>query len=132
MKYLLDTHILLWWRYDDTKLSDSIKRMISLEESVIFISFASIWELEIKTNLGKLPLLGEDTIESMIQDEVNQNAFHLLPIKKNHLFALKMLENHHRDPFDRMLIIQAQTEQLTLITDDTNIHRYNVPILKNK
>lgn len=130
MKYLIDTHILLWWRYEISKLSQQIRDILESDESEVYISYATIWELEIKASIGKLQIIGSDTIEQIIQEEVKENDFELLPIYQKHLHTIGSLEDHHKDPFDRMLIAQAIVEKMTLISYDTNVHKYNVSVLK--
>ena len=121
-KLLLDTHAFLWWRTDDRRLRASARRAIA-EASVVFVSAASAWEAAIKARLGRLSLP-----ESM-EVGVVQSGFEKLPIVFSHAEAAARLPPHHTDPFDRMLIAQAQLEGLTLVTHDRRLQPYEVPIL---
>lgn len=89
----------------------------------VYVSFASAWELEIKTALGRF------TLEGDIEEGIADSSFMPLPISFAHLRRLRQLPHHHGDPFDRMLIAQAQVERLTLVTADTQLQAYDLPIL---
>ncbi len=124
MRLLLDTHILLWWLADDAALPTAAKAAIGDPESEIFVSAATAWELAIKCALGRL----EFPIEQMgvILEEA---GFTPLPIKVQHGIIAGALPTHHHDPFDRMLIAQAQHDGLTIVTVDSMIRRYAVSVL---
>lgn len=122
---LLDTHAFLWFLNDDSRLPEEICKMIQTSEAV-YISIVSFWEMAIKNSLGKLEL--PQSISRMMEDCVDQ-SFMILPIYGNHLERLKDLPWHHRDPFDRLLICQAEEEGLILVTADSNIHKYDVNTL---
>ena len=124
MKYLIDTHILLWMASEPKKLSRKIRDLISHEENEIYFSVAGIWELAIKISLGKLSI--GINLEDFIQIQILDNGIFLLPIKKEHIFPLIRLPFHHRDPFDRLLISQAQTENLTILSADKIFKTYKV------
>ena len=102
MKFLLDTHILLWWITDSQLLSKTAGNIISDGNHELFWSAASSWEVAIKYNLGKLPL--PEVPESFIPTELSRNRIESLHINDAHSFRAGQLPNHHRDPFDRMLI----------------------------
>ena len=123
MKFLLDTHVLLWWLSDNKSLTTKAVTAIRNGENTIFVSAATAWEISIKRVLGKLkaPDGLEETLES--------NRFHQLPISIRHGLIAGSLPRHHADPFDRMLIAQAQTEHLTIITHDVRMEQYGVSIL---
>jgi PIN domain nuclease of toxin-antitoxin system len=121
MSLLLDTHVVLWWLADDPGLADEIKDRIDTELDV-FLSSATIWEVTIKQALGKLG--PEDLPERMSGCDLRE-----LPITARHAIKAGRLPAVHRDPFDRMLIAQAQCEGLTLVTRDAEIQKYDVPIL---
>lgn len=123
--YLLDTHALLWYLYDNPKLSQKMLETISNSDTV-FASIASLWEIAIKQGIGKLEI---DCPISTIASLCEQKDIGILRIKIEHLEVLKMLPQIHRDPFDRLLIAQAQTENLTLITKDAQIAKYNINTL---
>lgn len=118
MKILIDTHILLWMLEGDQRLSAEMKSHI-VSADTIFISVASLWECAIKINLGKLRL----NIMELISELANL-SIEVLEIKPQHLEMLAKLPNVHRDPFDRMLISQAKTEPLVLLTEDEKMQAY--------
>lgn len=122
MNLLLDTHILLWHLEDNPKLNLEISALIEDKAHQIFFSMMSLWEIEIKRNLGKLII--SQPIETLLPKEIN-----LLPLKIAHISQLKHLPFHHRDPFDRIIIAQAIVENLTVVTDDGYFKHYEVAIL---
>lgn len=123
MRYLLDTHILLWWLGDEQKLTNYIKEIISNPDNQIFISVASGWEIVIKQRSGKLPL------KTTVQECFTKANFEILNINLNHILFLDKLPLYHHDPFDRILIAQAQVENLTFITSDEKIKKYKIKVV---
>ena len=119
---LLDTHVFLWWRSQPPKISPDVTRAIASAE-VVFVSAASAWEASIKAALGKLKL--PESFES----GVAKSGFQQLPVGFGHAGRVSDLPPHHQDPFDRMLIAQAQSEGLTLVSHDRRLAPYDVPIL---
>ena len=119
---LLDTHAYYWFITENPKLPDVTKEMIETEEHV-FVSIASFWEMAIKESLGKLQLPA--TVRELMED-CTEYEFSILPINGLHLNRLKELPFIHRDPFDRILICQSQEEDLTIVTVDSNIVKYDV------
>jgi len=95
--------------------------------TTLFLSYASIWELQIKLQLGKLT--ARRPLSQIIQEQTTLNGLRLLPILPDHIYALQSLPNLHGDPFDRMLIAQAMHENMTLISSDSQIAQYPIPIL---
>lgn len=126
MRLLLDTHTFLWWCANDAKLSKRAVQTIAEAEEV-FVSAVNGWEISIKVRLGKLPL--PDAPLPFMQKMLERHAFSVLPITLSHTLAEFALPTHHNDPFDRLLIAQAQGEDMTLVTDDTIIQRYDVKTL---
>ncbi|MBI3891767.1 MAG: type II toxin-antitoxin system VapC family toxin [Candidatus Wallbacteria bacterium] len=120
MRLLLDTHILLWWLDDSSKLSDQARALISDASNVVVVSAASVWEIRVKESLGKLHL------PASFAEALDKEPFERLPVTLEHAHRLKGLPPHHRDPFDRMLIVQAQCEYLTLVTADEILRQYDV------
>lgn len=118
MKLLVDTHVLLWALADPDQLSSRARVMISDSGNVVFVSMASLWEIGIKKSLGKIEL--PDTFFT----SVKAAGFEILPIQLSHIQVLGELPFHHRDPFDRMLVAQAQHEQLWLVSCDAEINKY--------
>lgn len=126
MKLLLDTHTFLWWTTDDPQLSATALDLIGDSRNTLYWSAASSWEVTIKYALGRLPL--PDVPEQFLTAELGRNRIESLPIVDAHAFQAGLLPRHHHDPFDRMLVAQAQVEALGLITNDSNIRRYEVEI----
>jgi PIN domain nuclease of toxin-antitoxin system len=120
MIYLLDTHALLWWLEDNKKLPAKSRHIITNDENDIFVSLATGWEIAIKAALGKLEDIGN------FQSEIKIEGFALLAISFDHIEKVKTLPHHHRDPFDRMLVAQALTEDLTLLSNETLFDAYGV------
>jgi PIN domain nuclease of toxin-antitoxin system len=125
--YLLDTHVLLWWLYDDPKLSNPARDVIRAPENIIIVSSASGWEIATKSRLGKLPHAGNiiDNLPSLLQ----KARIKVLSISMAHVLAAGALPGPHRDPFDRMLIAQGQIEQLPIVTSDRAFKNYPVNLI---
>ena len=119
---LLDTHVFLWWRSQPSKISPEASKAIATAE-IVFVSAASAWEASIKVALGKLRL------PESFETGVTRSGFQRLPIGFGHAARVSNLPPHHRDPFDRMLIAQAQFEGLALVSHDRTLAPYDVPIL---
>lgn len=117
--YLADTPVLLWSLDGGDRLSAKQRRVID-SEAKVFVSMATLWEITIKTSLGKL------VVPADFLDGVVRAGFDLLTISTEHIRVLGDLPHHHRDPFDRLLVAQATAERLTLLTADTQIMRYDV------
>lgn len=124
-RYLLDTHVFLWAVTRNPRLGPETREVIRSIANDIFISVASIWEISIKQGIGKMPELPGEPDEM-----VGETGFNMLIINSDHAKTAGRLPLLHRDPFDRMLIAQAQIENLTLITDDQNIALYDVATLR--
>ncbi len=121
---MLDTHALLWWLQGGAALAPKAVEVIANPESEIWVSAASVWEISIKSALGRL-----DGGPTNLDEAVRSNAFLPLPITFAHASRAGNLPPHHSDPFDRMLVAQAQHEKLTIVTRDSAISRYRVPCL---
>jgi len=126
MKLLLDTHTFLWWTTDDPQISATALDLIADSRNSLYWSAASSWEVSIKFALGRLPL--PDAPEQFLPTELGRNRIESLPITDRHAFQAGRLPRHHRDPFDRMLVAQAQAEGLGLITNDSGIRRYEIEV----
>ena len=124
MKCLLDTHAFIWLITEDAKLSNIARNCILDSRTNLYLSSASVWEIIIKCNIGKLRLSGNP--QSFITRQLTINRIEELPITFNHAFHLQNLPDHHKDPFDRMLVAQALSEKLPIITIDQEIARYPV------
>ena len=121
-RLLLDTHVFLWWRSEPARLPAPVKSSIASAD-IVFVSAVSAWEAAIKSSLGRLEI--PDTIEA----GVLASGFEKLLLTFAHAERVAGLPHHHRDPFDRMLIAQAQAEGLTLVTHDRLLEPYAVEIL---
>ena len=110
----------------DNKLSTTIRDLITNTSNKCFLSIASVWEIAIKSRLNKLDLHGDF---NQITEFINENDVDLLPITFEHIQRLLLLDFHHRDPFDRIIIAQAFSEDLTIATKDTVFHEYGVNIV---
>lgn len=119
-RFLLDTHVLLWWLANDRQLGSRCKELVSDSRNQVFVSAATTWEISIKTALGKLT--APEDMDSIVEEE----GFDKLPISLYHGQLAGKLPPLHRDPFDRMLIAQTQAEGLILITGDDIINQYNI------
>ena len=122
MGLLLDTHVVFWWLTDDATLADDIKATLDHEPDV-YVSAATIWEVALKQAIGKLPE------PAGLPERIRDSGFAELPITSQHAITAERLPPIHRDPFDRMLIAQAQHENLTLVTRDHRCQKYEVAIL---
>jgi PIN domain nuclease of toxin-antitoxin system len=125
MRILLDTHAFLWFYSGDERLSSTGKAFIDDPTNECFLSIASVWEMGIKTSIGKLELRVDF---AGLAKFMATNRIELLPISFEHIQQLQHLPFHHRDPFDRLLIAQALTENLTLLSRDTVFPQYGISL----
>ena len=125
-RVLLDTHVFLWAITADPRLSERHRRIWLEGASDLWLSVASIWETLIKSGLGKLSIPSPAT--AYILKQMEKNRVNLLPIRPSHLAALESLPPVHRDPFDRMLIAQANAEAMEILSDDAIIRKYGIPV----
>ena len=124
MRALLDTHTFLWWITDNPQLSPRVRALIQEGTNALFLSAASGWEIAIKYALGRLQL--SQRPEAFIPNELILNGVQGLPISIRHALHAPTLPALHRDPFDRMLVAQAQVEHLPILTADAQIAQYQV------
>ncbi|MDE0014376.1 MAG: type II toxin-antitoxin system VapC family toxin [Candidatus Poribacteria bacterium] len=124
MKYLLDTHTLLWFLKGDKKLSDKARGLIENSHNTKFLSIASLWEIAIKVSLKKLVL--DKSFERLFPEQLHFNRIEILDITIDNLTKLTTLPFHHRDPFDRLIIAQALVEELPIIGADTAFDAYGI------
>lgn len=121
MNYLIDTHILLWYMVGDKRIDHKIQTKIEDEKNTIFLSNASLWKITIKLSIGKLKLKG--TLAELKQ-YLDDKSFRILEFDFEDLETLKNLPFHHQDPFDRLIVAQAKTKNLEIITDDEHVKLY--------
>lgn len=126
MRYLIDTHILIWLMLEPKKLSTRATAILKNINNTLYISKISLWEIAIKTKIGKLDIKIEF---KEIFNILKKHDLILMSLENEHIIQTLNLPMHHRDPFDRMLIAQAQIENLTIITNDGSFVKYEVDIL---
>ena len=127
MKLLLDTQAFIWWSNDPEKLSARARAACEDISNILLLSVASVWEMQIKLQLGKLKL--DVPLRTLVESQQQGNDVQILPVVNEHVFALENLPLHHKDPFDRMLIAQANTEELLVVSKDENFKAYPVKLL---
>ena len=123
MAYLLDTHTIIWMVEGDSRLSGKVSSIIADLNNPLHASIASFWEISIKRSLGKLSLMHST---SQILQEVRKQKITILPINEEHLIRMENLPFHHRDPFDRLIIAQAMSESLTILSRDSIFQKYDI------
>jgi len=123
VRLLLDTSVLLWWGHGDARLGRDASTVIADGANLVVVSAATIWEIEIKRAAGKLSTAGD------IARRVVEHGLEALPITFQHAERAGRLPRLHADPFDRMLVAQAQLEGLSIVTSDSRIAQYGVPVL---
>ena len=126
-RLLLDTHALLWWCFDDPRLSATARAAIAQADNHCFVSAASAWEMAVKVSLGRLDVGGD--LAGFLPQQLAAHRLRWQPIELPHTLRVATLPWHHRDPFDRLLVAQAQAEGLTLVSADTALRAYDVPLL---
>jgi PIN domain nuclease of toxin-antitoxin system len=127
MRLLLDTHCWLWLQTAPERFSEQTLGLLADDVNELLLSAASSWEITIKYALGRLPLPDPPTV--YVPSRMVESGTVGLPIEHTHALRVSLLPNHHRDPFDRLIIAQAQCENLTIVTSDADISRYDVNIL---
>ena len=124
MRYLIDTHIFIWWLKDDKRLKSSVKDVLQSKNNQVFVSTVSALEMSIKNSKRKLIL------RTTVKRSFEISGFEVISINLNHAIELGKLPLYHKDPFDRILISQARVENLTFITGDEKIWKYDLSLLK--
>jgi PIN domain nuclease of toxin-antitoxin system len=124
MNLLLDTHPLLWFLRDDPRLSTRARALIEDAANRKLVSIVSCWEIAIKAGLGKLQLT--EPAQPLLAREIARNHFELLGISFDHAMAVETLPLHHRDPFDRLIVVQSLLESLPIVSADTALDQYQV------
>ena len=126
MKLLLDTHVFIWWSGEPDKLSEKVLDACENRANRLILSIVSIWEMQIKMQLGKLKL--KRSLKELVKNQQDVNSLLILPVSPNHIFMLDNLPMHHSDPFDRLLISQAIEEKLLLVSKDEKFSDYAVKL----
>jgi PIN domain nuclease of toxin-antitoxin system len=121
VKLLLDTHVLLWWLADDARLGAQARELIADPGNDVLVSAVSLWEIAVKTRIGKLVASLDDILNVM-----RESGFIRLGLEDTHLRALMALPLHHRDPFDHLLMAQAMAERAVFCSNDVNVEKYSV------
>ena len=123
MEYLLDTHTVIWAFTDDVKLSERVSAIIGNTSNTLYISIVSLWEIAVKVNAGKANFAGN---VSSFLEEIHENEIKIIGVETPHVKCVESLPLIHRDPFDRMIIATAKTNNLIILTADENIYKYEV------
>jgi PIN domain nuclease of toxin-antitoxin system len=127
MNLLLDTHVFMWWNSEPERIPTDTLRLLQDPNHNLFLSLVSLWEMQIKIQLGKLTL--REDLEIMVQYEQERNNLSLMAIKLPHILKLKDLPHYHKDPFDRLLIAQSQLENATLVSRDSAFQNYDCSVI---
>jgi PIN domain nuclease of toxin-antitoxin system len=129
VKFLLDTQVLLWSIFGTRRLTPRVRQVLEDDASELFVSVVSIWELAIKVGIGKLNLPGSST--RYVLEQLDHIGTAILPVEPAHILWLETLPRyaHHKDPWDRMLIVQAIEENLTILSADSKFPLYDVPLV---
>ena len=127
MRLLLDTHAFIWWDSDPAKLSPQALVLCQDTQNSLLLSVASVWEMQIKVQLGKLHLTLP--LADLIESQQQTNNFEVLPVTLVHVLALQYLPTHHKDPFDRLLLAQASVEELTVLSNDPLFLKYTDKVM---
>ncbi|MBE9250661.1 type II toxin-antitoxin system VapC family toxin [Dolichospermum sp. LEGE 00240] len=127
MKLLLDTHAFMWWHSDPECIPKSTIHLLQDPDNEVIISVVSLWEMQIKIQLGKLAL--RDDLELMLKIQRERNNIRLISATLPHILELKTLPLHHKDPFDRMLIAQSKIENATLVSRDSVFKSYKCSVI---
>jgi len=128
MRLLLDPHIFIWWADQQESLSETVLSLLKDEANELNLSVASVWEMQIMVQLGKLKL--SMPLEELVATQVKTNDIRILPVELAHVLALSALPFHHKDPFDRLLIAQSIQEDVTLVSADPEFPAYPVRLLQ--
>jgi PIN domain nuclease of toxin-antitoxin system len=127
MNVLLDTHVFIWLDSVPERLSDKALVVCQDQNNALYLSMASVWEMQIKQQLGKLNL--KLPLKRLIEEQCANNGLQILPIAIHHIYALNELPLHHNDPFDRLILAQSKLEKLHLASADTIFNRYDVDLI---
>jgi PIN domain nuclease of toxin-antitoxin system len=127
MRYLLDTHTFIWLATQPERISQRTREILDADEAQLLVSMATIWEMAIKVGLGKLTL--DFPIEEFVERACSDFEVEIFQVEPRHVFRVASLPHHHRDPFDRLLIAQAEIEDMTLVGCDPHFAAYGIKCL---
>ena len=127
MNLLLDTHVFIWWANEPARLTPKVLSLCKDAENTLILSVASVWEMQIKIQLGKLKI--DLSLPDLIRSQQQTNNMQILPIELKHVLELQNLPPHHHDPFDRLLIVQAKAEDALLVSKDKAFKKYKTKLL---
>jgi PIN domain nuclease of toxin-antitoxin system len=127
LRLLLDTNVLLWSIFERHKLTPRVRQLIDDDQSELVVSRTSIWEISAKAVTGRLPLLGNSV--AFVLQQVALTGTAILELENRYILRTETLPNHHTDPFDRILVAQALEEGLTILTADSDIPKYDAPVI---
>ncbi len=127
MKVLFDTHAFLWIISDDARLSRVVREIFTAPENEILLSAASVWEVLVKADAGKLPI--KKPVARYLLSQLRKTSTSVLPILLSHVVRLEGLPLLHRDPFDRIIVAQALTEKIPIVSADSKLRLYPVEVL---
>ncbi len=127
MRLLIDTHAILWWAADDARLSAPAQKLMGGGHNELIWSMASSWEIAVKLATGKLEL--GRPVQRFFADLLAEHGMEILPIDHEHCVRLAELPQHHRDPFDRMLVVQAQQARIPILSADRQFAKYDVEVI---
>ena len=127
MKLLMDTHTFMWWHSEPQRIPTDTLTLLQNSNHELLLSVVSLWEMQIKTQLGKLTL--RDDLELMLKIQQERNSLNLIPVEFIHILELRNLPMHHKDPFDRLLIAQSKVEKATLISRDSVFKNYDCSVI---
>ena len=128
MNGLLDTNNFIWSDGKQSLLSPQVRAFMEDRRNRLFLSIASVWEMQIKAQVGKLSF--QNSLPEVIREQQEQNGIEILPVTLAHVYALSELPSHHRDPFDRIIIAQARVENLIVLSADETFSQYSVQLLR--
>jgi len=127
VRYLLDTHAFVWLDAEPHKLSATVSQLIEDKTNLLYLSVASVWEMQIKSQMGKLKITA--TLSEIVGNQQIVNHIEILPILLPDVLALENLPLHHKDPFDRLLIAQAMRKEMPIISKDELLSVYDVMVI---
>ncbi len=127
MRLLLDTHVFMWWDSAPDKIPEETFTLLKQPQNELLLSLVSVWEMQIKVQLGKLTLRND--LKDIVQQQQTTNGIELLPVSLAHVLDIDKLPYHHKDPFDRLLIAQSRVESVLLVSGDRIFQQYDCTVV---